>query len=97
VILTHDSLFESNRLNFSSTDSAGFLNEGPSFFWASVSEFCFKIGKLWFYATQKLHFLILRRSSSPTKELNKDLWLKVTGKKYLKPFPEEKNACREWV
>jgi hypothetical protein len=63
----------------------------------SVSEFNFKTGMLWFYATQKLNFHILCWSSSPAKELSKDLCLKVTGKNTWNPFPEETNACWEQV
>lgn len=95
--MTHDSLFESNRLDFSSTDSVDFLNEEPSFFWTSVNEFNFKIGVLWFYATQKLDFHIICRSFSAAKELSKDLWIKVMGKNTRNPFPEETNTCRERV
>jgi len=97
VLLTHGSLFESNRLDISSTDLVSFLNEEPPFFWTSLSEFNFNVGMLWFYVTQKLNVSILCRSSSAAKELNKDLWLKVPGESTRNPFPEEKNACRERV
>jgi hypothetical protein len=96
VILTHDSLFESNKLGFSSTDNTvDFLNEEPLFFWTSVSEFNFKIDMTWVYAKQKLNFHILCRLSCPAKELNKDLWVKVKGKNTKNPFSEETNAWRE--